>query len=69
MGARGKLGNLKILFPAFSKRSADQDCDCPYFPIFLIFLFSETSLLIATIILGLLLIRPLPRQTKPESGA
>jgi 3',5'-cyclic AMP phosphodiesterase CpdA len=28
----------------------------------------ETSLLIATIILGLLLIRPLPRQTKPEAG-
>jgi hypothetical protein len=25
MGARGKLGNLKILFPAFSKRSAEQD--------------------------------------------
>ena len=28
----------------------------------------ETSLLIATIVLGLLLIRPLPRQTKPEAG-
>jgi hypothetical protein len=25
MGARGKLGNLKILFPAFSKQSAEQD--------------------------------------------
>jgi len=41
--------------------------DCPYFPSYFpvpIFLFSETSLLIATIILGLLLIRPLPRQTE-----
>jgi len=28
----------------------------------------ETSLLIAMIVLGLLLIRPLPRQTKPEAG-